>query len=47
VTGGHAAVEPLARAVEGGPVHATDWAPTIAELLGLELRTATGRSLLR
>jgi hypothetical protein len=47
VTGGHAAVEPLARALEAGSVHATDWAPTIAELLALELGTATGRSLLR
>jgi arylsulfatase A-like enzyme len=47
VTGGHSAVGTLARAVEAGPVHAADWAPTIAELLGLELRTATGRSLLR
>ena len=46
VTGGHAAVEPLARAVERGPVHAADWAPTIVELLDLELPTATGRSLL-
>jgi arylsulfatase A-like enzyme len=46
VTGGHAAVERLARAVEHGPVRAADWAPTIAALLGLELDTATGRSLL-
>jgi arylsulfatase A-like enzyme len=46
VTGGHAAVEPLARAVEVGPVHAADWAPTIAALLGLDLPAATGRSLL-
>ena len=46
VTGGHAAVEPLARAVASRPVAAADWAPTIATLLDLDLPTATGRSLL-
>jgi hypothetical protein len=46
VTGGHAAVEPLARAVEAGSIEAADWAPTIATLLELDLPTATGRSLL-
>ena len=46
VTGGHAAVEVLARTLERAPVDATDWAPTIAELLGIALPHATGRSLL-
>ncbi len=46
VTGGHAAVEPLARAVDAGGIDATDWAPTIATLLDLDLPTATGRSLI-
>ena len=46
VSGGHAAVGPLGRAVERGPVNAADWAPTIAQLLDLDLPTATGRSLL-
>lgn len=46
VTGGHDAVGPLGRAVEAGPVAAADWAPTVATLLGLDLPSATGRSLL-
>ena len=46
VSGGHPAVERLARAVETRPVHAADWAPTIATLLDLDLPTATGHSLL-
>jgi len=46
VSGGHPAVEPLARALASRPVDATDWAPTMATLLGLDLPDATGRSLL-
>jgi hypothetical protein len=46
VTGGHAAVAPLARAVASGPVEAADWAPTIAALLGVALPGATGRALI-
>jgi arylsulfatase A-like enzyme len=46
VTGGHPAVEPLAGALEQRTVHAADWAPTVATLLGLDLPDATGRSLL-
>jgi hypothetical protein len=45
VTGGHPAVEPLARAVAATPVDAADWAPTIAALLGIDLPGATGRVL--
>jgi hypothetical protein len=45
VSGGHPAVEPLARAVEAGGIGAADWAPTIAGLLGVSLPTATGRAL--
>jgi arylsulfatase A-like enzyme len=45
VAGGHAAVEPLARALRDTPIAAADWAPTIAALLDLELPTATGRAL--
>jgi len=45
VAGGHPAVEALARAVSTEPVHAADWAPTVAALLGLDLPIATGRSL--
>ena len=47
VAGGHPAVAPLTAAVGGGRVAAFDWAPTIADLLGLDLPHATGRSLLR
>jgi arylsulfatase A-like enzyme len=46
VTGGHPAVEPLARALVDGTVDATDWAPTIASLLDLPLPSATGRALI-
>jgi hypothetical protein len=46
VAGGHRAVEHLARAVETGPIHAADWAPTIATLLGMPFPSATGRNLL-
>jgi hypothetical protein len=46
VTGGHPAVEPLARALRDTPIAAADWAPTIAALLDLELPIATGRALL-
>ena len=42
VTGGHQAVEPLVRAVANQPINATDWAPTVAALLGLHLPTAVG-----
>lgn len=46
VTGGHPVVAPLAGTVADRRVTASDWAPTIAELLGLDLPYATGRSLL-
>ena len=46
VAGGHAVVGPLAQAVQSTPISGTDWAPTIAHLLGCELPTATGRNLL-
>lgn len=46
VTGGHAAVPTLSAALQARPVGASDWAPTVAELLGLDLPSATGRSLL-
>jgi len=45
VTGGHAAVEPLARAAAGRTVGGADWAPTIATLLDLPLTGARGRSV--
>ncbi len=45
VTGGHPAVEPLARALRDTAIEAADWAPTIAALLEVELPTATGRAL--
>jgi hypothetical protein len=47
VTGGHDAVDVLARALDQRAVDATDWAPTIATLLDVALPTATGRALLR
>ncbi len=46
VGGGHPVVGTLARALESAPISGTDWAPTIAHLLGCELPTATGRNLL-
>ena len=46
VTGGHRSVEPLVRAVANQRISATDWAPTIATLLGVDLPPAAGRSLL-
>lgn len=46
VTGGHAAVPPIARALAARPPHLADWAPTIAQVLGLELPRVDGRSLL-
>ena len=45
VTGGHRAVEPLMRAATAQPISATDWAPTIAALLGVHLPTTGGRAL--
>lgn len=47
VGGGHDAAPGLAAAVGTRRPHATDWAPTIADLLGLDLSDATGRSLAR
>jgi arylsulfatase A-like enzyme len=46
VTGGHSAVSALTTALQSRPMGASDWAPTIAELLDLDLPDATGRSLL-
>ncbi|MDQ1429675.1 MAG: hypothetical protein QOF40_277 [Actinomycetota bacterium] len=46
VTGGHAALATLSAALQSRPVAAADWAPTIAQLLDLDLPCATGRSLL-
>jgi hypothetical protein len=46
VTGGHPAVAPLVGAVAARPLSATDWAPTVAQLLELDLPHAAGRSLL-
>lgn len=46
VTGGHAAVQPLVRAITAHPITAADWAPTVAALLGLHLPSASGHSLL-
>jgi hypothetical protein len=45
VTGGHPAVPALARAAASRAIDATDWAPTIATLLALDLPHARGRSL--
>lgn len=45
VTGGHPTVERLAVSLDRGDIEAADWAPTIATLLGVDLPTATGRSL--
>ena len=46
VSGGHPRVYQLADALSRRRPHATDWAPTIAALLGVGLPVATGRSLL-
>ena len=46
VAGGHAAVPRLAAGLARRVPEAPDWAVTIAELLDLDLPTATGRSLL-
>jgi arylsulfatase A-like enzyme len=46
VAGGHPRAVALGHAVAGTIPLAEDWAPTVAELLGLELPEATGRSLL-
>ncbi len=46
VTGGHAAVPRIARALAARPPHLADWAPTTAQVLGLKLPGADGRSLL-
>jgi arylsulfatase A-like enzyme len=46
VTGGHPAAARLAARASAQPVSAVDWAPTIAQLLGIELPHASGRSLL-
>jgi hypothetical protein len=45
VTGGHPAAARLAQAAAARTVSATDWAPTIAALLELDLPDAAGRSL--
>jgi arylsulfatase A-like enzyme len=45
VTGGHPAAARVASAAAARTVSATDWAPTIAALLDLELPDAAGRSL--
>jgi arylsulfatase A-like enzyme len=45
VSGGHPAVGKLAQSLHDVPVHAADWAPTIAALLDVPLPSATGRAL--
>jgi hypothetical protein len=45
VTGGHPAAARVARTAASRTVSATDWAPTIAALLDLDLPHAAGRSL--
>ncbi|MDH3708159.1 MAG: alkaline phosphatase family protein [Acidimicrobiia bacterium] len=45
VSGGHPAAADLAAAVTELRPHATDWAPTLASLVGGELPGATGRAL--
>lgn len=45
VTGGHPAAATIAAAASSRTVSATDWAPTIAALLDLDLLDAVGRSL--
>ena len=46
MAGGHPAVPQLASCLARRVPEAPDWAVTIAELLDLDLPTATGRSLL-
>lgn len=47
VAGGHPQARRLVAALRDGPrPDARDWAPTLAALLGVEMPTATGRSLL-
>jgi hypothetical protein len=46
VTGGHPAAAKIAAAAAARTVRATDWAPTIAALLDLDLPHAAGRALL-
>ena len=45
VSGGHPAVRRIAAAIAHRPPHLADWAPTIAALLGVSLRSAEGRDL--
>ena len=45
IGGGHPAVADLAVAIGESRPHATDWAPTIAHLMGAELPAASGRVL--
>lgn len=46
VAGGHPSVGRLSRALVRRTPSAADWAPTLAELLGVPMPSATGRSLL-
>jgi arylsulfatase A-like enzyme len=46
VSGGHPVVQHLAPVLARGGIEAADWAPTIADLLEIDLPDATGRSLL-
>jgi arylsulfatase A-like enzyme len=46
VAGGHPRAAELVGAIDGTHPDAEDWAPTVADLLRIELPTATGRSLL-
>ncbi len=46
IGGGHPAAPALARVISDGPVRASAWAPTIAEVLGVSLPTACQPSLL-
>ena len=46
VAGGHAVVPLIARALAARPPHLADWAPTIAQVLGVELPGADGRPLI-
>ena len=45
VGGGHPAVPAVAAAITARPPHLADWAPTIAAVLGLALRSADGHNL--
>ena len=46
VSGGHPVVPKLAESVRGCSPHGSQWAPTVAKLLGLDLPHATGQSLI-